>query len=81
MTTWVLFALQHVYFGIYIGLESSLHSSQTALSFIVLLHIAFSVAVIKLAHDETRCDASYVSAEKIKILKEIAQEQNFNEID
>ena len=70
----MLFALQHVYFGIFIGLETSVQNSQIALSIIVLLHIALSVAVVKLAHDVTRCDASYVSSEKTNMLRELAQE-------
>ena len=68
ITTWILFGLQHFYFLIYIGLEQSLHKSQLAMVPIVVIHIALTLTVIKLAYEVTRCDAGKISkTEKAKL--------------
>ena len=72
--TWVLFALQQAYFAVYVALEHSLHESDSDVSlfFIVLLHSAMTIAVVKLAFSVTNCDASFIHPEEAKRLQELA---------
>ena len=44
------------------------------MSVIIVLHLAMTLAVVKLANDVTKCDASHQTPDEIARLKDLASE-------
>ena len=70
--TWVLYALQQIYFLVYVVFETALRGE--SLGVIIAAHLMLSAGVLKLCIDVVNIDASHVSSSEVDALERFAKE-------